>query len=106
MIVCNEGKIINRQSQLVPRSKLDDRSVEELCFSDKSKPLSMLSIALTFCLLECKTLSRLRSVPLPSDFVCDISPTERDVPDCKLELLSIATIAEVPYPARFEGADD
>jgi len=106
MIVCSEGKIINRQSQLVPRSKLDDRSVEELCFSDKSKPLSMLSIALTFCLLACKTLSRLRSVPLLSDFVCDSSPTERDVPDCKFELLSIATIAEVPYPARFEGADD
>lgn len=91
---------------MVPRSKLDDRRVEELCFSDKSKPLSILSIALTFCLLACNTLSRLRSVPLPSGFACDSNPEERDVPDCKLELLSIATMAEVPYPDRFEGADD
>jgi hypothetical protein len=67
----------------------------------------MLSIAVTFCLLECNTLSRLRSVTLLRDFACDrSSPEDSDVPDCKLELLSIATIADVPYPDRFEGADD
>lgn len=67
----------------------------------------MLSMAVTFCLLECNTLSKLRSVPLPSDFACDRSnPEERDVPVDKLELLSIATIAEVPYPGKFEAADD
>ena len=88
---------------MVPRSKLDDRREDELCFSDKSKPLSILSIAVTFCLLECNTLSKLRSVPLPSVFACESStPDETDVPDDKLELLSIATMAEVPYP----GAED
>ena len=81
---------------MVPRSKLDDRK-DELCLSDKSKPLSMLSIAETFCLLACNMLSRLRSVPFPSDLACDRSiPEEIDVPDDILELLSIATIAEVP----------
>jgi hypothetical protein len=87
----------NSQTYLVPRSKLDDRRVDELCLSDIFKPLSMLSIADTFCLLACNTLSKLRSVPLPSDFVCERStPEETDVPDDKLELLSIATIADVP----------
>lgn len=66
----------------------------------------MLSIALTFCLLACNTLSRLRSVPLPSDLACDrSSPDEIELPDDKLELLSIATIAEVPYPGKFEAAE-
>ena len=57
----------------------------------------MLSIAETFCLLACNMLSKLRSVPLPSDLACERSmPDEIDVPDDILELLSIATIAEVP----------
>lgn len=82
---------------MVPRSKLVDRREDELCLSDKSKPLSMLSIAETFCLLACNMLSKLRSVPLPSDLACERSmPDEIDVPDDILELLSIATIAEVP----------
>lgn len=90
---------------MVPRSKLDDRKAE-LCLLDKSKPLSKLSMAVTFCLLECNTLSKLRSAPLPSDFACERSkPEDTDVPDDKLELLSIATIAEVPYPGRLEAED-
>jgi hypothetical protein len=57
----------------------------------------MLSIALTFCLLACSTLSKLRSVPLPSGLACERrTPEDIDVPDDKLELLSIAIIAEVP----------
>lgn len=91
----------------IPRSKLVDRRAEPLCFSDRSKPLSMLSIAVTFCLLACRTLSRLRSVPLLRDFACERSnPEERDAfPEVKLALLFIATIAEVPYPGGFDVAD-
>lgn len=63
-------------------------------------------MAVTFCLLECNTLSKLRSAPLPSDFACERSkPEDTDVPDDKFEFLSIATIAEVPYPGRLEGAE-
>jgi hypothetical protein len=99
-------KKIDRQSHLIPRSKLDERRAEGFCLSDNSKPLSMLSIAVTFCLLACNTLSRLRSVPLPRDFACESKrPEDRDVPDDKLEVLSIATIAEVPYPGTCEAAD-
>lgn len=87
----------------IPRSKLVERVAEEWSFSDISRPLSMLSIAETFSLLECKTLSRLLSVPFPIVFVCEsMLPDERDVPAAILALLSIATIAEVPYPGKFK----
>ena len=64
----------------------------------------MLSIAETFSLLECNTLSRLLSAPFPTVFVCESRlPDERDVPEAILVLLSIATIAEVLYPGKFEA---
>ena len=57
----------------------------------------MLSIAVTFSLLAFSTLSRLRSVLLDEDLDCDRkSADEIDVPEDKLVLLSIATMAEVP----------
>jgi len=52
---------------------------------------------LTFCMLACSTLSKLCSVPLPSDLACERkTPEEIEVPDDKLELMSNAAIAEVP----------
>lgn len=82
-----------------PRSRLDDRTLPE------SKPRSMLSMAVTFCLLACKTLSRLRSGALLMDFGCDEKredEREGEGAEGKLAFLSIATIAEVPYPDRVE----
>lgn len=65
----------------------------------------MVSMAVTFSLLECNMLSRLRSVPL---FCDDKSPEEREVTEegkVVLVLLSMATMAEVPYPGGFEGVE-
>lgn len=85
----------------LPRSRLDER-----IFPDASRPLSKLSIAETFCLLACSTLSKLRVVPVATGFICDRSnPEERDVAVGRLAVLSIATIAEVPEPGRCDEAD-
>ena len=90
----------------IPRSRLDDLTVE-LCFEVKSRPLSRLSIAETFSLLELSTLSKLRSDPLSRDFDWDRSiPEETEAREARVAVLSIATIAEVPYPGKFKEADE
>jgi hypothetical protein len=64
-------------------------------------PFSRLSMAETFSLLELSTLSRLLSEILLLVFECDKRRLfdERDESEEIAALLSIATIAEVAYPA-------
>jgi hypothetical protein len=58
-------------------------------------------MAETFCLLELRTLSMLLSAVLPIFFDCDRRLLdERDDSEEIAALLSIATIAEVLYPAK------
>lgn len=89
-------------------SKLVERIAEKLCLSDMLTPFTKLSMAETFSLLELSTLSILLSALLPIVFDCDNKRLldERDDSEEIAAPLSIATIAEVPYPKWLPPACD